>query len=164
MGRRIVTVLEILIVVTLFSMFGGLIITSATNDAIIEHTEDFVETVRYKGCITDDMYYEFIDGFNSVVDVSFIVTKKATVSVEGSDDVVDTIELTNNVVSTFQNSNAAARIYKMNVGDEIEVIVRKPSGNYYDRIMGSLTGQMNAGENPIIARKGGMILNTQYAE
>ena len=55
MGRRIVTVFEVLLIMTLFSMFAALVITTSDNDNIVENTESFVELVRYKGCITDEM-------------------------------------------------------------------------------------------------------------
>ena len=53
-------------------------------------------------------------------------------------------------------------MFKFNVGDEIEVVVRKPAGNYFDELVTSISGGRGAREDLIVAVKGGMILNTQY--
>lgn len=162
MGRRIVTVFEVLLIMTLFSMFAALVITTTDNDNIVENTESFVELVRYKGCITDEMYSDFIGGFRSPVDVSIVVTKKGQLN-EG-----DTIQFTGDVVDALENerTNVAAGIiagtYTMKVGDEIQVIVRKTTSTYFDNLMGFITGTGPASSSPAVAIKGGMILNTQY--
>lgn len=156
-GKRIVTLFEILIVTTLFAMFAGIVITSHTNDAIISHTEEFVEMVRYKGCITKNTYDDFLKGFDTPVEVNIQVTRKPQLSTPGA---LNTVEMTQDVVNTMAAD--ANGLYRMNVGDEIQVIVRKPSGNLYNTLIGSITGQYAAGDKPAIAIKGGMILNTQY--
>ena len=158
MASRIVTVFEILIVATLFSLFAALGITTTTNDKIIENTESFVELVRYKGCITQDWYYDFIDSFDSPVDVRIEVTRTPELATA---DTGTTLQFTQDVIDAIDGPD---HIYKMNVGDEINVTVRKPSGNYYDNIVGVFTGQRAKGGNPAIAIKGGMILNTQYSD
>ena len=156
MGRGFITVLEFLVVISLFSMFVGLIITTNTNDAIISHTEEFAELVRYKGCITEEMYYDVVEGFDAPVDVRFEAVRKPVLA---NPDSGDTLEFTKDVLSAIESGDG---IYRMNIGDEIQVIVRKPSGNYFDYIVGTLSGKGMKDENPVVAIKGGMILNTQY--
>lgn len=156
MGRRIVGVLELLIIVTLFSLFAALVITTNSNDRIIEQTEEFVELVRYKGCITSETYNEFLNGFNTPVDVSISVTRKPNVTASVA---VETMQFDGDIAEAL----AADNIYRMNVGDEIQVVVRKASASYYDSIVSMLTGSGRS-NNPAIAIKGGMILNTQYAK
>lgn len=165
MGKRIVTVLELLIAVTLFAMFAALIVTTSTNDDIIEKTENFVELVRYKGCITDDMYDEFLDSFNVPVDISFEVTRQPSV-LDANDALADgggILEFTGDVINAIEDDHRIpANTYTMDVGDQIEVVVRKASPNFYDGIVGMLTGAGASSDRPAIAIKGGMILNTQY--
>lgn len=162
MGKRIVTIFEILITVSLFSMFAALIITTNTNDTIIEATEEFVELVRYKGCITDNMYADFLGEMPTPVDVHFVVTRQETLN-EG-----DTLEFTGDVLQALENTSTdlkngvLANTYTMNVGDEIQVTVRKISSNFFDDIVGSMTGSVSPATKPAVAIKGGMILNTQY--
>lgn len=160
MGKKVLIIFEVLIAMTLFAMYSSLMLTEDSNDEIINTTEEFVETVRYKGCITDDMYYEFLNEFNSPVDIRFIVTRKGVI-----DDTTDSMEFTHDVINAINSGSSPSEcVYKMNVGDEIQVIVRKPSGTSYNTLIGSITGQGSGYTNPVIALKGGMILNTQYPE
>ncbi len=156
MAKKIVTVFELLIFTTLFSLFAALVLTTETNDAIIENTEEFVDTVRYKGCITKNMYYEFLDQFKTPVSIDFSVTRYP-VSVTGSG--LPSLNFTNDILQAFDTPDG---MYKMNPGDEITVTVRKPSGNYYDAIAGRIAGNTTLHDNHVIAVKGGMILNAQY--
>ena len=162
LGRQITTMMEILIMITLFAMFSTLAITMNVNSAIIDNTEDFVELVRYKGVITESMYYEFINGFQTPVSATIIVKKKPILAANSD---IETIYWTNDVITAFgADENGDGKrdgLFKMNPGDEIEVIVRKPSGNYYDTVISSLTGGGSV-YDPVIAVKGGMILNKQY--
>lgn len=113
--------------------------------------------VRYKGFITKNTYDDFLKGFDTPVEVNIQVTRKPQLSTPGA---LDTVQMTQDVVNTMAAD--ANGLYRMNVGDEIQVIVRKPSGNLYNTLIGSITGQYAAGDKPAIAIKGGMILNTQY--
>lgn len=164
MGRRIVAVFELLLMVSLFALFAALIITTNTNDAIIESTESFVELVRYKGCITEDMYNDFLGEFSTPVDIKFIVTRHNEI------DDIDTLQFTGDVLEAIENpdddvaNGILAHTYTMNVGDELQVVVRKMSSNFFDSMVGMLTGQGASSETPAIAIKGGMILNTQYQD
>lgn len=157
MGKRIATLFELLIALTLFALFAGMVITTHSNNAIISHTEEFVEMTRYKGCITEETYKAFLDSFDSVVDVRIQVDRK---DVLGGPDALDSTEFTQDVVNTIASDPDG--IYRMKVGDEITVIVRRPAGNLYDTIIGSLSGMKAQGGSPVIAIKGGMILNEQY--
>ncbi len=162
MGKKILTAFEILIAVTLFAMFSAMVITTSTNDVIIENTEQFVETVRYKGCITEQMYNEFLDGFDTPVNVHITVTKKDAItgneSLQFTNDIIEAVHSTANDPA----NGIVAHTYTMRVGDEIEVCVRKNSATFYDSIVGIFTHQGQIKDNPMIAIKGGMILNTQY--
>lgn len=163
MGKRILTVFEIAIAVILFTLFSAMVITTNTNDAIIENTEEFVELVRYKGCITDEMYSEFLQKFNVPVNVKINVTRHDTITgaetLQFTGDVLQAIHSTTN----DPGNGIVANTYTMRVGDEIEVIVRKSAGGFYDSIVGILNHKGATEESPVIATKGGMILNTQYA-
>lgn len=159
MGRRLITILEILLFTTLFALFAGMVITTHSNDAIVEHTEEFVELVRYKGCITKQMYDDFLDGFSTPVEVRMTVTKENALTGAGSDleSMVFTQDIVNRIVSDPND------LYPMYVGDEIEVVVRRPGRSMYSTILGSLGGGGAKGEtNPVVAVKGGMILNEQW--
>ena len=156
MGSRIITIFEILIITTLFSMFSALGITTSTNDQIIENTEEFVELVRYKGCITQDWYHSFISGFDSPVDVRITVKRMPELA---TPDSLPTIEFTQDIVDAIDKPEG---VYKMTPGDEIEVVVRKPSGSFYDNVMSTLSGGKAGSTDPAVAIKGGMILNSQY--
>ena len=164
MGRRIVAVFELLLMVSLFALFAALIITTNTNDAIIESTESFVELVRYKGCITEDMYNDFLGEFSTPVDIKFVGTRHNEI------DDIDTLQFTGDVLEAIENpdddaaNGILAHTYTMNVGDELQVVVRKMSSNFFDSMVGMLTGQGASSETPAIAIKGGMILNTQYQD
>ncbi len=161
MARKITTIFEMLIFATLFSLFAALVLTTETNDAIIESTEEFVDTVRYKGCITENMYYEFLNKFRVPVSISFSISHYSTTG-----NTLPTLNFTNDVFAAFEADADADgkpdRIYKMNPGDEITVTVRKPSGNYYDSIASRIAGNTSLHDNPVIAARGGMILNAQY--
>ena len=157
MGKRIVALFEILITVTLFAMFSGIVITTRSNEAIVDHTEEFVELVRYKGCITQQMYNDFLNGFDSVVDVKIAATRKDPL---GSPSDPKTIQFTKDIVGTIEST--ADHVYPLYVGDEFDVVVRRPARSMYSTIVGSLSGQYARDDCPVIAIKGGMILNEQY--
>ena len=76
MGRKIQFVFEILIFLTLFSLFSSFTITTYQTDKIIDVTEEFTELIRYKGCITEDMYFEYLEKYPTPVSISFIIEKE----------------------------------------------------------------------------------------
>lgn len=162
MGKRIVAVFEILLLTTLFAFFATFVITTNQNTAITEHTENFVELVRYKGCITQSMYYDFLNGFTTPVDISFAVERQAFLS--GTNDATS-FEFTKDVIEAIESDDPAiGHIYKMQAGDNIQVTVRKPAGMVYNHVVGAASGNYTGSENPVIAAKGGMVLNEQYAD
>lgn len=157
MARRIVTVFEILILTTLFVFFTAFVITTNQNTAIIESTENFVELVRYKGCLTEEMYTNFLNEFNTPVSVEIFVEKQSSTN---ADDPVE-YEFTKEILQDIQRDKPND-IYRMKTGDVIQIIVRKPSATLYDTVVGKLTGSYGHGSNPVVTQKGGMILNEQY--
>ena len=62
MGKRLLFLMETLILFSCITIFGALTATTYQNDRIRDVTEDFAETVRYKGCITRSMYEELLKG------------------------------------------------------------------------------------------------------
>ena len=157
MARRIITVFEILILTTLFVFFAAFVITTNQNTAIIENTENFVELVRYKGCITEEMYTDFLNGFNTPVSVEISVEKQPSTD----EDVPAEYEFTEEILQDVQRDKPN-NIYRMETGDVIRIVVRKPSATLYDAVVGKLTGSYGYGDSPTITQKGGMILNEQY--
>lgn len=112
--------------------------------------------------ITEQMYNEFLDGFDTPVNVHITVTKKDAItgneSLQFTNDIIEAVHSTANDPA----NGIVAHTYTMRVGDEIEVCVRKNSATFYDSIVGIFTHQGQIKDNPMIAIKGGMILNTQY--
>lgn len=153
-GKRLLYIFEILILVTLFAFFSSFVVTTNQNDAIVDETEQFSEMVRYKGCITEKMYTDFLKKMPTPVKIGFQVTKGKV------------LETNNSPISkTFTNeifeSIEAIGYYPMRVGDEIQVTVRKTSPTYFDKMVELMT-RKGAYQTPIIAIKGGLILNEQY--
>lgn len=155
MGKRLLFFFEVLIMLTLFLLFGSLAATTLQNDRIVDVTESFAEVVRYKGCITRSMYDELLASFPTAVNVNFEVTKKpALVTAEDIKDV----EFSNEVIADVYGSTG---IYTMQTGDMFTVIVHKASPTWFDTIVSAMTGEGTT-QSPVIAVKGGMILNEQY--
>ena len=154
MDRRLSYLFEFIIVLTLFSMFAAFTITTTQNEQIVDITENFTEMIRYKGCITADMYNGTLRKYPTPVKITFIVEKNKVLSLNGdahnkvfSKDIIESIETTG--------------LYGMKVGDEVQVVVRKNSPTYFDSVVGALTNRQST-TNPVIAVKGGLILNEQY--
>lgn len=161
MGRRVVAVFEILLLTTIFVFFTAFVITSNQNVAITEHTEAFVELVRYKGCITQTMYNDFLNGFNTPIDVSITVERQSFLAGDGQ---AMSYEFTKDVVEALEDDSAEIdHTYRMQAGDNIQVAVRKPAGTLYDAVASMAVGHGSSSTNPVITIKGGMILNEQYA-
>lgn len=156
MGRRIQYILEILIFLTLFSMFSSFTITTYQTDDIIDVTEEFTELVRYKGCITEDMYFEYLEQYPTPVSLTFVIEKGKVLQ---TSQYLSAYEFTGDVMEAISTDG----IYKMEVGDSIQVIVRKQGRSYFDALMGAVTKTSERNSvNPIVAVKGGLILNEQY--
>ncbi|WP_281692852.1 hypothetical protein [Agathobaculum desmolans] len=155
MGRRILFFFEVLILLTLFVFFGSLAATTLQNDRIVDITEDFVEVVRYKGCITQSMYEDLLKAYPTPVEVNFEVEKAPALV---SNDAPASMQFTAEVVDGIYGSG---RIFTMQTGDSIEVVVRKAGPTWFDSMVSAMTAS-GTDEKPIIAVKGGMILNEQY--
>lgn len=155
MGRRVLFIFETLIMLTLFLLFGSLAATTLQNDAIRDTTESFAEVVRYKGCVTRSMYDDLLASFPTAVEVNFEVTKKPALVT--SEDIKN-MEFTNEVIAGVYGSTG---IYTMQTGDMFSVIVHKASPTWFDTVVGAMTGGGTT-QSPVIAVKGGMILNEQY--
>ena len=140
MGKRLLFLMETLILFSCITIFGALTATTYQNDRIRDVTEDFAETVRYKGCITRSMYEELLKGIPTTVQVNFEIEKH------------------HDLVAVDQPHNMR---FTKDVTDEFTVTVRKVSPTMLDALVGSLTGEGTT-EYPLIAVKGGMILNEQY--
>ena len=155
MVKRLLFLFEALILLTLFIFFGSLAATTLQNDRIIDETENFVEVARYKGCITKSIYEDFLVSLPTVVDVNFEVSKAPELVT--SEDIKD-IDFTHEVI---EDVYGASGMYTMESGDMLSVTVRKASPTWLDTMIGAMTGEGTT-EYPLIAVKGGMILNEQY--
>ena len=155
MGRRLLFFFEVLILLTLFVFFSSLAVTTMENDRIVDITENFTETVRYKGCITRTMYDDLLAEFPTPVEVNFEVTKAPAIV---SDSVPESLQFTAEVIDGVYGPE---NIYKLNTGDSIEVIVRKAGPTWFDTMVNAMSGDGTT-DHPIIAIKGGMILNEQW--
>lgn len=155
MGKRVLYFLEVLILLTIFSLGASFIITTYQNDAIVDATEDFVELARQKGCITAKMYDNLLDEMPTAVKVSFVIEKAKVL--KSDDDPLDR-EFTQEVFDSIEDIG----YYPMEVGDHLQIIVRKSGQTYFDSIVAFLTGTNSSESDPIIAIKGGLVLNEQY--
>lgn len=155
MGKRLLFFIEMLCLITMFAFFSSFVITTQQNDKITDATENFVELVRYKGCVTQQMYSEFLAKMPVPVKVSFIIDQGKTLEVDGAP--ADR-RFTTDVFAAIEDIG----YYPMRIGDEVQVIVRKAGPSYFDMMVGVISGQHSGGESPIIAAKGGLVLNVQY--
>lgn len=154
-GRRLLYIMEIILLLTLFAFFTSFVITTNQNDTIVDATEEFSELIRYKGAITENMYEEFLDKMPTPVKVSFVVDKGTTLE-------LDDQPLNQNYSQEVLQALDSAGYYPMEVGDQVKVIVRKTSPTLFDMVTELLTGQRSGDQQPIIAIKGGLVLNEQY--
>lgn len=154
-AKQLLTIFEFILILTVFALIGSFEITVQENDRIVDATEQFTELVRYKGCITKQMYEDFREQISTPIKVNFIVEKGKTL--KQSDELLNA-NFTEDVLEHLD----ASGLYAMSAGDEIKVVVRKLSPTSFDRTVGMLTGQMRGGANPVIAIKGGLVLNEQY--
>lgn len=185
MGRRFQYILEIIILLTLFSLFSSFTITTYQTDRIVEITEEFTELVRYKGCITKDMYLEYLQKYPCPVSISFIVEKAKALS---TSSYMSGYRFTNDILTAVSNDQFGKeeidlgtvdaehlyylesnpeQIYKnmyvFDVGDSIQIIVRKQGRSYFDTIISAVSHMSTRSDpTPIVAVKGGLILNAQY--
>lgn len=155
MGKRLLFFFEVVILLTLFVFFSSLAATTIQNDRIVDITENFAEVVRYKGCITRTMYDDLLASYPTPVEVNFEVTKAPALV---TNDDIKSLEFTAEVIDGVYG---AENIYKMNTGDSIQIVVRKAGPTWFDTMVSALTGEGTT-DHPIIAIKGGMILNEQY--
>lgn len=154
-GRRLLYFMEAILLLTLFSFFTSFVITTNQNDIIVDATEEFSEMIRYKGAITKNMYDEFLEKMPTTVRVGFVVDKGKVLQ-------KDTDPLSVNFSQEVWTALEGQGYYAMKVGDQIEVIVRKTSPTLFDKVSEMLTGQASGAQQPVIAVKGGLVLNEQY--
>lgn len=186
MGRRFQYIFEVIILLTLFSLFSSFTITTYQTDQIVEITEEFVELIRYKGCITQDMYMEYLEKYPCPVSLSFTVEKAKALN---TSQYMSGYRFTNDVVTAITNNSYGKeeiengdtpsaeqqyylesnpeQIYKnmyvFDVGDSVQVIVRKQGRSYFDSLISSVSHMSTRSDpTPIVAMKGGLILNAQY--
>ena len=101
------------------------------------------------------MYEGFLVSLPTVVDVNFEVIKVP--ELVSSEEIKD-LDFTHEVI---EGVYGASGMYTMETGDMLSVIVRKASPTWLDTMIGAMTGE-GTSEYPLIAVKGGMILNEQY--
>lgn len=154
-GRRLLYIMEIILLMTLFAFFTSFVITTNQNDTIVDATEEFSELIRYKGAITESMYDNFLDEMPTPVKVSFVVDKGSILELD--DQPLDQ-DYSQEVLEALDSIG----YYTMKVGDQVKVIVRKTSPTLFDKVTELLTGQSSGDQQPIIAIKGGLVLNEQY--
>lgn len=154
-AKQLLTIMEFLLFLTLFSFIGAFVTTTNENDRIVDATEEFTELVRYKGCVTKQMYEDFRNHISTPVKVNFIIDK-AKVMEE------DNAPLSQDFTADVLEALDASGIYTMSAGDQIRVVVRKLTPTTFDHVSGIYSGQVRGGAMPIIAIKGGLILNEQY--
>lgn len=154
-GRRLLYFMEILLLLTLFAFFTSFVITTNQNDVIVDATEDFTELIRYKGAVTETMYEDFLNQMPTTVKVSFVIDKDTILDVEDE-------PLSQDYSQEVLEALDSIGYYAMNVGDQVKVIVRKTSPTLFDKVTEMLTGHSSGDPQPIIAIKGGLVLNEQY--
>lgn len=154
-GKRLLYIMEIVLLMTLFAFFTSFVITTNQNDTIVDATEEFSELIRYKGAITESMYDNFLDEIPTTVKVSFVIDKSSIL--ELADQPLDQ-DYSQEVLEALDSIG----YYTMKVGDQVKVIVRKTSPTLFDKVTEILTGQSSGDPQPIIAVKGGLVLNEQY--
>ena len=155
MGKRLLFLMETLILFTCIVFFGSLTATTYQNDRVRDVTENFAEMVRYKGCITRSMYEDLLKNIPTTVQVNFEVEKHH--DLVASDQPMN-LRFTKDVIDEIYSST---QIYPLDVGDEFTVTVRKASPTLFDAMVSTLTGE-GSKDYPLIAVKGGLVLNEQY--
>lgn len=154
MGGRILTIFQIKVSVIIFLLISSIIITDVQSTRMKEYTESFAETVRHKGYITKEMYEDYLKSVSlTTIKISLIHDKRSPFL---KDDVLN-LRFTRDIVEEIYRNG----IYKLKVGDDFEVILRKATPKYFDTIIGILTQKIPS-RYKVIAAKGGMILNEQY--
>ena len=154
-GRRLLYLVEVILLLTLFAFFTSFVITTNQNDLIVDATEEFSEMIRYKGTITKNMYEEFLEKMPTAVKVGFVVDKGKVLQ---KDDDPLSVNFSQEVWTALDNTG----YYTLKVGDQIKIIVRKTSPTLFDKVSEMLTGQGSGMQQPVIAVKGGLVLNEQY--
>lgn len=147
--------MEIILLLTLFAFFTSFVITTSQNDTIVDATEEFSELIRYKGAVTETMYNDFLDKMPTPVRINFVIDKGSVLELEDQ-------PLNQNYSQEVLQALDSTGYYPMEVGDQVKVIVRKTSPTMFDMVTELLTGQHSGDQQPIIAIKGGLVLNEQY--
>lgn len=155
MGRRLLFLMETLILFTCIVFFGSLTATTYQNDRIRDIAENFSEMVRYKGCITRTMYEDLLKNVPTAVEVDFEIEKKHAL-VAANQPL--NLRFTKDVTDALYD---ASQIYPLEVGDEFTITIRKASPTLFDAVVSSVNGN-GTKEHPLIAVKGGLVLNEQY--
>lgn len=156
MGKRLLFLMETLILLTCIIIFGALAATTYQNDRIRDIAENFAEVVRYKGCITKTMYDDLLAELPTAVKVSFNIEKHHDLVVN---DAPLNLRLTKDVIDQIYDNSS--HLYPLETGDTFTIIIRKASPTLLDSMVSSMTGE-GAEEYPLIAVKGGLVLNEQY--
>lgn len=156
-GKRLLYILEVTLLLTLFAFFTSFVVTTSQNDQIVDATEEFAEFIRYKGVITEKTYDDFLTKIPTAVKVSFVIDKGHRLTLD--DQPLDEV-FTQEVFAALDDESKG--YYPLQVGDSIKVIVRKTSPTLFDKTTELLTGQSSGELSPIIAIKGGLVLNEQY--
>lgn len=154
-GKRLLYIMEIVLLLTLFAFFTSFVVTTNQNDTIVDATEEFAELIRYKGAITKSMYDNFLNKMPTPVKVGFVVDKSTILELE---DQPISQDYSQDILEALDGPG----YYAMKVGDQVKVIVRKTSPTLFDKVTELLTGSSSGEPQPIIAIKGGLVLNEQY--
>ena len=155
MWKRLLFLMETLILFTCIVFFGSLTATTYQNDRVRDVTENFAEMVRYKGCITRSMYEDLLKDIPTTVQVNLEIEKHH--DLVAADQPMN-LRFTKDVIDEIYSST---QIYPLEVGDEFTITVRKASPTMFDAMVSALTGE-GSKDYPLIAVKGGLVLNEQY--
>lgn len=154
MGSRILTIIEINIYVCIFLLIIAVIVTDTQTSAMKDSTRDFVETIRYKGYITQEMYEDYLRSLSfTTVKIELV----HSIAGEFSNNNVLDLRFTKDIIDEIYTNG----LYKLNEGDDIRIILQKASPTYFQAITSIFTGKQPIGYT-LITVNGGMVLNEQY--
>lgn len=185
MGNKIVTLITTFVVLMAFILLVAFISTSEQLDRSDQLIQEFTETVRYKGYITHDQYISLVNSIpftDFKVQITHFLENEDLVLSPGVSNMRFTRQILGNgnsdkgypirgengttfysgtLLYTQTSPDVDKGIYKMQVGDRIQVDLILMEGTFFDSIVWAITGS-GVNELKKVSSASGIILNEKY--
>lgn len=190
MGNKIVTIVTSLLMMVALIVLVAFISTDEQIDESDRLVQEFTETARYKGYITYDQYMNLINSvpynnfkvqithFANNTDESYspgTLNMRFTSQILGSTDALlgedprgYKIRTTNGndiysgrLLYNGNDPDTDPGIYKMQVGDQLQVDLVIMENTFFDAVVGTLTSE-GVPSMKIISSASGVVLNEKY--